>query len=110
MEIINLTGSTVTIIDDRGELIVSYSPRGHAETEVRRARLDTTGRVPVHSMIYSRPKNLPDPDRDSSKLYIVDEDVASAAKHRYDLLVIDEEVKEKRRSSTIFCKGLLNIV
>jgi len=109
MEIINLTGSTVSIMDDRGGLIISYPPKGRAECEIKRAKIPGTGIIPVYTQMYGKVKGLPAPDDNASKLYIVDEVVADAAKHhRFDLLVPEGRV-EKEARNTRFCRGLLNI-
>lgn len=110
MEIINLIGKTVTVVDENGRLVESFQPDGHAICEVQLAELRKVGGVIITTKNYGRVEGLPPQDPNNEKYYIVNEEVAEATKHcRYDLLVLDQ-VTDRSTKSTQFCRSLVNIM
>ena len=110
MEIINLIGKTVTVVDENGRLVESFQPDGHAICEVSLAELQRVGGVVITTNNYGKVQGLPPQDPYNEKYYIVDENVAEATKHsRYDLLVLDQ-ITDRSTKNTQFCRALVNIM
>lgn len=107
IQIHNLTPRTVTIVDENGKLVASYPSEEAATADLTLQRLGTIDGVIVYRPKYRNIQHLP--EWEAGKLYIVDEQVAEAAKDaRTDLLLPYGKV-----SSAVYGEAytsLLNVV
>ena len=97
MRILNYTGKYITVINEFG-LIVTYPPEANAYCDVQIKKKTTVDMMTVYRKEYGRVINLPRPDPNFEKLYIVNKDVAVAAQPRFDLLVSEIPQTDERVS------------
>lgn len=107
MEIVNLTDKPVTIVDDRGNLLKSYPPRGRAWCDIVTTVDREVDGVPIFSKSYGKVNGLPAPDVSMDTFYIIDPTVADAVRDsRFDVLLPDQPIRHK---GTNYYRGLVNI-
>jgi len=93
MEIVNLTGETINVVNDRGTVVKSFPVIGRATSVVTTVKDREVDGVPILSKRMGRVQGLPRPVEDLSVLYIVSKDVAESQRDsRFDLLVPGDEV------------------
>ena len=108
MKIINLTEHDVNIVDSNGIEIAIFE--GTKKTGLMPARLssitksvDSIGIIPITETAFGETADLPLETSDTK--YIVSRMVLEGNKHRYDLLVPNELVRNKE-ANIIGCKSL----
>lgn len=104
--LINLTGHPINVYDNDRTLIRVIQPDPHhlpcKAKETKRIE-DTVCGIPLWCVDNSDVVNLPDPKPHT--YYIVSRIVASVAKHRRDLLVVDMQIRDDS-GNIIGCRGL----
>lgn len=107
MEIVNLTSETITIVNDRGQLVKTYPSNGVATSDVREVKEREVDGVPIFSKRYGRVQGLPRPVDDLSVLYIVQPEVAESQRDsRFDLLIPGDPV---RKEGKVYYKTLISV-
>lgn len=90
MEILNYTGSRITVSGESTGIITTLASEGFAQCEVQTTQKVVIDMVPVYRKEYGNVKGLPAPDPNRQKLYVVSKDVAEAAGPRFDLLIYED--------------------
>lgn len=92
MEIRNLTPHNIVIVDEGGKLIASYPPDGEATVDYNLKRKGVVDGVIIYQERFRNITGLPEWTEDI--LYIVDEQIAEAARDaRTDLLIPNQPVQ-----------------
>lgn len=102
-KIVNLTPHAIHITNEAGE-IRTIEPSGVvARVSVTSKKFGVFDGVDIYKNEYGEVENLPAPD--CNTMYIVSSLVASACKHRYDLVVPNDIIRDEA-GRIIGCKSL----
>ncbi len=105
MKLVNLTPHAINIVN--GDALKTIEPSGKvARVSMSREVVDHINGVQVRRAVTGKPTGLPDPVRGT--MLIVSRVVAEACRHRHDLVMPDETVRDDR-GRIIGCKALATV-
>lgn len=96
MDIVNLTDTPITIVNDNGLRVKTFPSEGKAWVDVKMVQDRIVDGVRICSKKFGKVHGIPQPNENLEKCYIVTEDVANAIRdHRFDILVANGLVNEE---------------
>lgn len=107
MQVLNYTGKRIGLANPAGNPIEVLPSDGLARVEITLEPVVSDSRFSIFRKAFGTVKNLPEPDPNNKKSYIVTKEVAEAVRNfRFDLLVPEEPFTYE---GATFYKKLINV-
>jgi len=106
MKIINCTPHDIVIIKTNGEKLILQKSSNPARCESSREVVGHINGIPINVTKFGKTYNLPDPQPNT--VFIVSRIVAESNRHRSDLFIVDETVRDEN-GVIIGCKSLARV-
>lgn len=92
----NYTGQNIGLTDKSGNPIRVLPSEGKAEVvAIEEQLIRTNDLIPIYRRSRGIVKYLPQPDGNQNTMYIVNKEVAAAARGRIDILIVDDPFEWK---------------
>ncbi len=101
---VNLTPHEIVLVDNNDKIIATFPPSGIvARVSSETVRVASINHIPITTTSYGEVEGLPEPNDD--EVYIVSSLVAQRCKHRKDVFIPNESVRDEK-GRIIGCRSL----
>ncbi len=101
---VNLTPHEIVLVDNNDKIIATFPPSGIvARVSSETVRAASINHIPITTTSYGEVEGLPEPNDD--EVYIVSSLVAQRCKHRKDVFIPNESVRDEK-GRIIGCRSL----